>query len=175
MRGSFLSIRVLLTVGAALLALLLVAGCGDSDDSATGSSGGSEEITVETGSLSKAAFIKQVEPICRKATEKFESQLEKAFGESTEKPRKPTEPSAVEEYYETDFPETYENQIDEISALGAPKGDEQEIATYLEIVQKGVDEAREDFEGFNQSFLENQGAFDGTAKLTAAYGLRGCS
>jgi len=174
MRGRFLSIRLLLTLSAALLALLLAVGCGDSDDSATGSSGGGEEITVESGSLSKAAFIKQVEPICRKARERFEAELGKTFQEGTENPRKPTEISALEEYYETAFPKTYESLIDEISALGAPKGDEQEIAAYLNAVQKGIAEAGEDFEAFNQSFLENQGAFDGSVKLARAYGLRGC-
>lgn len=163
---------------ATAFALLLAAGCGDSDDSATGSSdggGSTEEITVETGSLSKAAFIKKVEPICRKASERFQTQLQAVFEESGDNPRKPTEITAEQEYYETDFAETYENLIDEISALGAPQGDEQEIAAYLEAVQKGIDEAAEDPEAFNQAFLEAQGSFKETPKLTKAYGLNGCS
>ncbi|HEY7950241.1 MAG TPA: hypothetical protein VID51_05340 [Solirubrobacterales bacterium] len=170
-------IRGVFVIAATAFALLLAAGCGDSDDdSATGSSGGStEEITVDTGSLSKAAFIKKVEPICRRATEKFQTQLGKVFEESGDNPRKPTETPLEFEFYEDDFAKIYQTQIDEISALGAPSGDEQEIAAYLEAVQKGIDEAVEDPEAFNTAFLEAQGNFKETPPLTAAYGLRGCS
>ncbi|HEX5376552.1 MAG TPA: hypothetical protein VFW48_10395 [Solirubrobacterales bacterium] len=176
MRGNFLSIRGLFVIATTTFALLLAAGCGDSDDSATGSSSGdTEEITVDTGSLSKAAFIKKVEPICRKATGKFQTQLGKVFEESGNNPRKPTEIPLEFEFYENDFAKIYQTQIDEISALGAPSGDEQEIAAYLEAVQKGIEEAAEDPEAFNTAFLEAQGNFKETPPLTAAYGLRGCS
>src|SRR5215208_5208570 len=130
MRGNFLSIRGLFAIAATGLALLLAAGCGDSgDDSATGSSGdttesssgNTAEITVDTGSLSKAAFIKKVEPICRQAMEKFQGQLGAVYEGSRDNPRKPTELSAEEEYFETDFAETFEDMIDRISALGAPQ------------------------------------------------------
>ncbi|HEX6752257.1 MAG TPA: hypothetical protein VF093_01530 [Solirubrobacterales bacterium] len=175
MRGNFLTIRGLFVIAATAFALLFAAGCGDSDDSATGSSGDSTEITVDTGSLSKAAFIKKVEPICRSAAEKFQTQLGKVFEESTDNPPKPTETPLEIEFYEDDFAKIYQTQIDEISALGAPSGDEQEIAAYLEAVQKGIDEAAENPEAFGQAFLEAQGSFKETPPLTAAYGLRGCS
>ncbi len=175
MRGNFLTIRGLFVIAATAFALLLAAGCGDSDDSATGSSGGSaEEITVETGSLSKAAFIEKVEPICRKTREKFLTQLKKVYEEFNENPRKPTETPAEVEFYEDDFAKIHQTLIDEISALGAPSGDEQEIAAYLEAVQKGIDEAAEDPEAFGEAFLEDEGVFKGTPQLTAAYGLRRC-
>lgn len=178
MRGNFLTIRGLFAIALTAFALLFAAGCGDSNDSATGSSndgGGStptvEEITVDTGSLSKAAFIKQANAICRKATEKFQTGLQKVFEESGNNPRKPTETPREIEFYEEDFAQIYETQIDEISALGAPKGDEQEIAAYLEGVQQGIAEAAEDPETFNEEFLQAQGSFKATRPLTQAYGL----
>jgi len=189
MRGNFLTIRGLFVIAATALALLLAAGCGDSgDDSATGSaadttassadtsgsSGDATEITVDTGSLSKAAFIKKVEPICRKAMERFESELQGVYEESRDNPRKPTELSLEEEYFETDFAETFEEMSDRISALGAPQGDEQTIATYLEGVQNGIGEAAEDHEAFSQAFLQAQGSFKETPQVTVAYGLNGC-
>jgi hypothetical protein len=187
MRGNFLSIRSLFVIAATALALLLAAGCGDSgSDSATGSSGdttgssttgssgNTTEITVDTGSLSKAAFIKKVEPICRKAMEKFQTRLQAVYEESRDNPRKPTELSLEEEYFETDFAETFEEMIDRISALGAPQGDEQEIATYLEGVQNGIGEAAEDHEAFSQAFLEARGSFKETPQVTVPYGLNGC-
>jgi hypothetical protein len=182
MRGNFFSIRSLFVIAATVFALLLAAGCGDSgDDSATGSSGdttgssgSTAEITVDTGSLSKAAFIKKVEPLCRQAAEKFQARLGAVYEESRDNPRKPTEVSLEEEYFETEFAETFEDMIDGISALGAPKGDEQEIAAYLEAVQKGIDEAAGNHEAFSQAFLESQGSFKETPQLTAAYGLNGC-
>jgi len=182
MRGNFLSIRSLFVIAATAFALLLAAGCGDSgDDSATGSAGNTTssavstaEITVDTGSLSKAAFIKKVEPICRKAMERFQGELAAVLEGSRDNPRKPTELSAEEEYYETDFAETFEDMIDEISALGAPQGDEQKIAAYLEAVQSGVGEAAEEHEAFAQAFLESGGSFKETPQVTVAYGLNGC-
>jgi ABC-type phosphate transport system substrate-binding protein len=177
MRGNFLTIRGLFVIAATAFALLFAAGCGDSDDSATGSSGGdssgssTEEITVETGSLSKAAFVKKVEPVCRKALEKYQAQLEAAIGENRENPPKPTETTVILEFYEDGFGKIYQTLIDEISALGAPSGDEQEIAAYLEAVQKGIDEVAEDPEDASQAFLEAEANFKGTPPLTTGYGL----
>lgn len=174
MQGSFLSIRSLLVIAVALSALLLATGCGDSDDSATGSSGGNEEVSVETGSLSKAAFIKRVEPLCQQTLGQLETELQGTWQKAMENPRKPTETTLEEEYFEKEFAELYEKLIDNISALGAPAGDEQEIAAYLETMQEGIDEAAGDHEVFSEDFLGREAVFKGTSKLTRAYGLNGC-
>lgn len=178
MRGNFLSIRGLLAVAAVLSALLFAAGCGGSDESATGSSGGSSggstEVSVETGSLSKAAFIKKANTICANTWTQFEKGLFGAYEEAQNNPPKPTEPSPTIVYFETDFPETYEKMIDEISEVGAPAGDEEEITAFLEALQKLLNESREDPEGFNEVFLETQLSFGKANQLANAYGLNGC-
>ncbi len=164
-------------VAATAIALLLAAGCGSDDDSATGSSGGgsTEGVTVETGSLSKAAFIKKADAICAGTWEEFEKQVQAAYLEERENPRKPTEVSPLIEFYETDFEDMYEDQIAKISALGAPQGDEQEITAYLEGVQDGLAEAEENAEAFFGPFIQREGAFKGASQLAKAYGLRVCA
>lgn len=178
MQGNFLSIRGLLAVAAILSALLFAAGCGGSDDSATGSSGGSSggstEVTVDTGSLSKAAFIKQAKTICANTWTQFEKGLFGAYEEAQNNPPKPTEPSPTNVYFESGFPETYEQMIDEFSELGAPAGDEEEIKAILEALQKLLDESREDPEGFNEVFVQSQLSFGKANQLANAYGLKGC-
>lgn len=178
MRGNFLSIRGLLAVAAVLSALLFAAGCGGSDESATGSSGGSSggstEVSVETGSLSKAAFIKQANTICANTWKQFEKELFDAYGEEQDNPPKPTEPSHQNVFFETGFPETYEQLIDEISKIGAPAGDEEEITAFLEALQKLLDESREDPETFNESFVQSELSFGKANQLANAYGLKGC-
>ncbi len=176
MQGYVLINRGFVAVAAVLVALLFAAGCGGSDESATGSSGGdTTEITVETGSLSKAAFIQKADAICTGTREEFEKQLQAAYTEEQENPPKPTETSNLNKFYETTFVDIYEEQIDEISALGAPQGDEQKIAAYLEGVQDGLAEAKEDPEAFFEPFLQKQGGFKGASKLAKEYGFRVCA
>jgi len=161
-------------VAATALALLLAVGCGSDDDSATGSSG-EEEISIETGSLSKAAFIAKADAICTQTREEFEKEVEAAYVEEQKNPPKPTEVSPLVGFYETDFVDLYEEQIAKISALGAPQGDEQEIAAYLQGVQDGLTEAEENAEAFFGPFIERKGGFKGAAGIAKAYGLRVCA
>ncbi len=183
MQGYALSKWGFVAVAAVLVALYSAAGCGGSDESATGSSGGSssggtdvavEEVTVETGSLSKATFIKQAKSICAKTWKRFEKELFGAFEEEQNNPPKPTEPSRQNVFFETGFPEVYQQMIDEISEIGAPAGDEEEITAFLEALQKLLNESSEDPEGFNKSFLETELSFGKANQLANAYGLNGC-
>jgi hypothetical protein len=164
-----LSIRTIWVLTAALSALLLAGGCGDSDDSATGSAG--EEITVETSSLSKAEFIKQADAICQKTKSDFENAVVASLTRQRTNPVKPTEASPEEKLVETTLVNTYQKQIDEISELGAPSGDEEDIAAFLNTLQQVIDSAGED----PIAFIENDVSFGKAPKLAIAYGLTGCA
>jgi hypothetical protein len=71
----------------------------------------------------------------------------------------------------TVFQPAYEKQIDQISSLGAPKGDEQEVGAYLNSLQKRVGElskATDAKEFFVEPFAEPK-------QTAAAAGLNGCA
>lgn len=161
-----------MVIAAALSALLFAAGCGGSDDdSATGSSGGSTDVTIETGSLSKAEFIKQASAACVKTQEQFEKHAAAFLEESNKNPPKPTETSPEITLVKTVFIPDYQDQVEAVSALGAPSGDEQELTTFLEALQKVLDDA----DANPQAFIESGGSFGKAPKLAKAYGLVGCA
>lgn len=169
MQGYFLSIRTFFVLVAALSALLLVGGCGDSDDSATGSSDG--EVTVETGSLSKAAFVKQANKICLETQKKFQIEAVRFIERAGKNPPKPTEASPEEELTETIVVKNFQDQVDELASLGAPSGDEEEISAILNALQQEVDNASED----PATFIKSEGSFGKAPKLASAYGLTECA
>jgi len=163
-----LSIRGFWFVTAALALVLLGAGCGGSDDSATGSSGG--EVTVETGSLSKAAFIKRANKICVDSKRQFFGEFGAFLKEQQENPPKPTGETPEEIMVNTLLVPNFQRQIDKISALGAPSGDEEQVSAFLNAFQQATDEANEDPLAFIASKLD----LGNMPKLANAYGLSFC-
>jgi hypothetical protein len=155
-RGAYLSI-------AALAVLLLAAGCGGGDSSSTSA----DEITVKTSSLSKAEFIKRADAVCEAARKEFDREynvfLRRKFGKNTD------ERVLQAELADTVIIPSFAKEVDGISALGAPNGDEQEIASFLKALQKRLNELHED-----SSELSNE-MFNKPAKLAIAYGLNGCA
>lgn len=170
MRGRFLSIRGILVIAGVLSALLLVAGCGSDEDDATGSSGGGE-VTVETGSLSKAEFIKQANAVCAKGREQLEKKAAAFLEEAGENPAKPSEGSPEVEFLEETYIPSFEQQIDDVSAIGAPAGDEKEIGAFLQALQDTLDKAAEEPQGIITGGI----TLDKAAKLASAYGLKNCA
>jgi len=145
-----------------LAALTLATGCGSSGSSTTGPS----DISVETGSLSKAEFIKQADAACEANRKQFD--LEYAAFIKT-KLRKGADEQAIQaELVDTIIIPSYGKDVEEISALGAPSGDEQQVTSFLMSLQKRLNELHE-----KPSELSNE-MFDAPAKLATAYGLDGC-
>ncbi len=162
----FLSIKSFLVL--ALVAALLAAGCGDEASSNGGDSG---EITVETSTLSKQEFIKSADAICTKATQEVQSIGEKYARERSTAPNEAELKSQVSDFILTGLVPTFEEQIDELSALGAPSGDEQQIKAMLKAQQKGLEDAKKDptvfFRAPNKSLAK-------AAELGEAYGFAQC-
>jgi hypothetical protein len=187
MQGEFLSLRRFLVAAAATLALAAAAGCGGgSTTGSSSSSGGGEvsssgsgevsssgggEVSVETGSLSKPKFIKEANAICKGTREQFSKEFLIFSKQVNEKPPKPTETPPEVTFVETVLVPNYQKQVEEISSLGAPSGDEEAVGAMLNALQAVVDEASEDPQGF----VENEGSFGKAPKLAKAYGLEGCA
>ena len=111
--------------GAALATLLLVAvGCG--------ASSGDDRPT-------KAEFIQQADTICKKAHDKFEKQFKRAFRKTSQQTDERLKAFAL-----STLAPTQQGEIDDISALEPPAGDEAEVEAIIDAVQTAVDKIRAD-------------------------------
>jgi len=156
---------------AALLLAGVFAGCGSDDDSATGSSSsGSEEITVETGDLSKAQFVKQAGANCIKAKSQFNSQFAVNIQDLRKRKSTAARVEALPAAVRGALVPAYEEMIEKTSALGAPAGDEEDVSEFLTALQQDLDTARA-----NPTEAIRTGApFRHSAQLAYEYGLTGC-
>jgi hypothetical protein len=158
----FLSIRAFFLVAAALAALLLANGCGGASAS---------EITVQTGSMSKAEFIKRADAICAATRNQFTREFV-ALAQRNKSAKSRSEQEAVlVKLTEDVLLPNYEKLIDKLSTLGAPKGEVQEVTSLLNALQTRLDE-------IHAQPLE----LDKTpyplakpAKIAKTYGLIGCA
>lgn len=114
----------------AIVALLALGGCGGSDDDSTTSDSDTSAITVESGSLSKAEYVKQVEEICSKGTAKVSGLVQQAI----------TSGKGIEKV-EAVFLPVVDGWVTEIQAVGAPQGEEAEVEAFLTALKKDVEEA----------------------------------
>jgi hypothetical protein len=154
-------------ISAALIGILAV-GCGDGESSPAASG----NITVDTGSLSKAVFIEKADAICEKGNEEVQDGVEaviKRYGQ-----REYSEPLLVAkapELVETVLAPSFESQIDEIRDLGAPKGDEAEVGAILTAMSDVIEDAKER----PKDFARSGEPFAKAARLAQSYGLEACA
>ncbi len=169
-----MSIKGVLAIVGVLLALLVAAGCGSDDGNATGSSGdssGGGEVTVETGSRSKAEYLEQANTTCGKSRKQLEEELRAFLEEKNTNPPKPTEePPEVAFLEETYFP-AFQQQVDEVSAIEVPTGDEKQVTAILQALQDMVDAGTEN----PQAFIAGDVSLDKANELAKAYGLNNCA
>lgn len=127
------------SIGGALLAALLLAGCGGDDNDET---------------VSKAAFIKQVDATCAEEQKKARAATRADLDAVIE--------SAVA---------ALEAEAKEIESLGAPRGDEEEIDAILANVHKTIDLVEEDPSKASGAASQTLARAE---KLADAYGLKNC-
>ncbi|MDX6602941.1 MAG: hypothetical protein QOF13_2143 [Solirubrobacterales bacterium] len=146
--------------------MLLVTGCGSGSGNSADASGG--EVTVETGSLSKAQFIERADRICEENKQHFQKEYE-AFVKAVTSSPSPTE--QIAKLAETIFVPNFEKDVEEISVLGAPRGDQKKVAAFLNALQQRLDEIRE------QPIILGKTQFPlaKATKMATAYGSTGCA
>jgi hypothetical protein len=160
---------VRLFAGAAAASLLVVAvlasGCGGSSEDSNG-------ITVQTGSLSKAAFIEKADAICKAARTEFAAKYtafvrtnQSALGNAQK------EAALLRETVESLLAPNYEEQIEKIGALGAPTAYAPKVATFLKAVDDRLEEVRENPSEISATPFPFKHAED----VASAVGLKGCS
>jgi hypothetical protein len=160
-RGSRVAV---LAIMGALVAAVILAGCGS--DSSSGAS-----TTAEASApLSKAQFVKQADETCRQGLEKKDKALAAALEERAEQTRDSPTPQETAKLVEEAVLPSYRKTVDQLSQLGAPKGDE-----------AGVEKMIGEYETALQSTEAkpakaiNSNPFEPANKAAGAYGIEECS
>lgn len=165
--------RFLILLPAALAAAAITVGCGDEDSGA--SAGGNADIT--TSSLSKEQFIERANDLCKRRNEQLSDEIA-AYIRKNQKEIQGASPleasSSLAELALSAFQET----IDTLRELGAPDGDEDELAALLAEMQRGVDtlERRlpKQATGLDPD-AEFFQVFNSSAAMARRYGIEACA
>lgn len=133
----------------------LLVGCGGGDDSSS-----------TEAALSKSAYIKQANAICKKAADEINTAGSQQFGN-----RKPTEAEISKFVNDTAVP-AFDDELSQLRDLPPPSGDEDTVNAIYDAAQDGADALKED-----PSILltDNPAAFQEANKLAKDYGLNVCA
>jgi len=143
---------------AVLVALAaLVAGCGGSDDT-----------TDETVTLTKAEFIKQGDAICKEANEENETEAEEFAEENDFKLEKASKEQLEEAVAEVLVP-SLNKQVEELDALGAPEGYEEQVEEIIDSLEDVAAEVEDD-----SSLVFEEKTLEKPSQLANAYGFEVC-
>ena len=148
-----------------VLLALVAAGCGDDEEEPAATT--ATEATGATGaggaSGTKAAFIAAADQICADASAELATEAQAQYPEGP-----PTGEDAADFANEVVIP-NLQGQLDAISDLDVPEGEEEAVADLLAKLQAGIDELEGDPEGF----LESGGLTD-ASEAAEKFGLTSC-
>jgi len=141
-----------------LLAVVSIVGCGGGEDSSTA-----------TGTVSKAAFIKKANAICKQGIERMQRQI---FAELKTKNgiRKPR-PSEYEALVGKIIVPNVRTELRQLHALELPDGDEERIEAMIEALEEGLETAEDNPEAVAAS---SDAVFGIASRLAGEYGLTVC-
>lgn len=149
--------RILAVLVGVLAVAALLAACGDD-----GGDGGGEEA------LTKAEFIKQGDEICAEWEERSETEAQEFAEENDFDLEDPSKEELEEAVSEVLVP-ALNQQAEELSELGAPEGDEEQVEEIVTSLQEAADEVEED----PSRAFEGQ-PLDEASRLAADYGFEVC-
>ncbi len=160
--------------------MLGVAGCGggsSSSDStsaestgstATAASGGKQTKT-HSSSLSKEEFVERADAICvREKTKGLEAMG--AYAKEHQGTAGQSKAEVIGEAVQKVFLPSVQSQVDQIRALGAPEGEEQEVEAILAALEEAVEEASQGA----PSSARFAKSFANSGTLATEYGLTAC-
>ncbi len=156
-----MSKRLIALFAGVIAIALIAAGCGSSSDSSS----------TTTASITKAQLIKQGDAICAAGNKEIEAEFEayaKKNGLSENK--EPTKAQQTE-LGETILIPSVQKQVDEIRALGAPSGEEEEVTAILDTVQEEIEQTEEEPATLASS---NSEPFAKGNKMAQEYGFKVC-
>jgi hypothetical protein len=143
----------------AIVAALVVAGC----------DGGGDDSSTAAGSVSKAAFIKKIDAICQKGTERMQRAIV-VFLKDNKSVRRPDKAQS-EKLVGTAIVPSVRKEIAEMRALAVPEGDEDRVGAMIDALEEGVETA----EGNPEAVVSSSDAVFGIAsRLAGEYGAETC-
>ena len=127
--------------------------------------GGGDEPSesAEPEPLSKTEFVAQAEEICSEGNKELESAAEEFSAQPSQE--------EITQFAEDELVPNLQQQHDDIAALGAPEGDEDQVQAILDSLQQGIDAVEED----PASLLSSDDPFSEASDLAEAYGLPKCA
>jgi hypothetical protein len=149
--------KLLTAAAAAAVLVLLVAGCG-----------GGDETTDETVTLTKAEFIEQGDAICQEGNDSSEKEAEE-FAEENDFTLEKASKEQLEEAVGEVLVANLNGQLEDLEALGAPEGDEEQVDEIFVSLEGAIEEIDEDPSlVFKGEVLEEPG------ELAKDYGFKVC-
>jgi hypothetical protein len=144
---------------AAMVVALAAAGCGSGgDDSSTG-----------TVSISKAAFIKKVDAVCEKGTERMQRAI-LVFLKHHRDVQKPNKAQS-EKLVGTAIVPSVEKEIAAMKGLEVPEGDEDRFGAIVSALEEGLETAKENPAAVVAS---SEAVFGISGRLAGEYGAEAC-
>lgn len=158
----------------ALAAGLAAVGCGGEDDSGSAASNGNSAMTgITTSSLSKEQFIQRAGEICSRERGKIAAR-QAAYVERTGMGDSIPAPPEYADAVQAVLLPIFQDEIDRIRELGAPEGDEEDIADILGAQQQGLDEVAE-LRRLSSEEGRLESHFAEARRLMEEYGLDACT
>jgi hypothetical protein len=150
--------RGTIAIAVALTVAVLVAGCGGGSDSSTA-----------TVSVSKAAFIKKVDAVCQKGTERMQRAI-LVFLKQHKDVQRPNKTQS-EKLVGTAIVPSVKTELKELKALDAPEGDEERADAIISALEEGLETA----EGNPDAVVASSDAVFGiSGRLAGEYGAEVC-
>jgi hypothetical protein len=154
---------------AVIAALFLFAGCGD-DEGTEGESRGA--VAVETGSLSKAEFVKRADELCGETKAKAVRDFKVFIESNPTSGSGDSRPEMGAKVVETILAPGYRKLIDEIAGLGAPADFERDLTKFLSTLQSDLESVEDRPQKALNSF---RSPFERAAKTAEQLRLPGCA
>jgi hypothetical protein len=150
--------KLLIAAVAAAVLVGLVAGCG----------GGDETTTEGSAALTKAEFIKQGDAICGEGNDQSEKEAEE-FAEDNDFDLEKATEEQLEEAVSEVLVSNLSRQVEELDALAAPEGDEDQV----EEIIGSLEDALEEIEGDPSLVFQNE-VLKEPGELAGEYGFKVC-
>lgn len=150
--------RGTIAIAVALTVAVLVAGCGGGGDSST-----------TTVSVSKAAFIKKVDAVCQKGTERMQRAI-LVFLKQHKDVQRPNKAQS-EKLVGTAIVPSVKTELKELKALDAPEADEDQVNAIIGALEEGLETAEDNPEAVVGS---SDAVFGISGRLAGEYGAEVC-
>lgn len=187
MRGSIAALAACL-----LLLALAVAGCGGGGDGGTTSGGGGAATTEAGGgegepqgggessegsqkakgpvSEAKSDFVAKANDFCEEQLKQLSTQLQQLLGGGNGPQKPAAQQAALNRFAEDAIGPAMRAEAEELKALGAPEGDEEQVEAIIASLEAIATKTRKDPKGL----VNDVNAFDKAQTLTKEYGLDAC-